>query len=158
VAAVSTLLLGSTGLTLTLLLVCSVPLAGASAYFASRPLVESRLVRAWGSVTYAFLPAATGALAGGRIGTALLAVVLPLLARAGLAASGLLGRASWRAVWAYGLLLTLTTAFTPVVWPVALVLAVALLAVRWRTGGAVGTAAVRGGVALLTPMVLLAPW
>ena len=67
------MLFGSTGLALTVFLVCSVPLAGVSAYFASRPLVESRLLRAWGAVAYAFLPAATGALAGGRLGTAVLA-------------------------------------------------------------------------------------
>ncbi|NED18980.1 family 2 glycosyl transferase, partial [Streptomyces sp. SID9913] len=125
-AALATLLLGSTGLTVTLLLVGSVPLAGFTAYFASRPLVESRLLRAWAAVAYAFLPAATGALAGGRIGTAVLAVLLPLIARAGVAAAGLTApgdtRGSWRATWAYALLLTLATAFTPIVWPVALVL------------------------------------
>ncbi|MGB8944098.1 MAG: glycosyltransferase family 2 protein, partial [Streptomyces sp.] len=65
VAGLSTLLFGSTGLAVTVLLVGSVPLAGFAAYFASRPLVESRLLRAWASVAYAFLPAATGALAGG---------------------------------------------------------------------------------------------
>ena len=104
-----------------LLLVCSVPLAGLTAYFASRPLVESRLLRAWASVAYAFLPAATGALAGGRIGTAVLAVLLPLIARAAVAAQraarSATARGSWRAAWAYALLLTLATAFTPVVWP-----------------------------------------
>lgn len=63
IAALATLLFGSTGLALTVLLVCSVPLAGLAAYFASRPLVESRLLRAWAAVVYAFLPAATGALA-----------------------------------------------------------------------------------------------
>ncbi|WP_251143502.1 hypothetical protein, partial [Streptomyces sp. McG8] len=42
------------------------------------PLVESRLLRAWAAVAYAFLPAATGALASGHIGTAVLAVLLPL--------------------------------------------------------------------------------
>ena len=128
VATFATLLFGSTGFALTLLLVCSVPLAGLTAYFVSRPLVDSRLVRAWGSVAYAFLPAATGALAQGRIGTAVLAVLLPLLARTGVSAHGLRGRPGWRAVWAYALLLTLATAFTPVVWPIALVLAVAALA------------------------------
>ncbi|OEV27471.1 family 2 glycosyl transferase, partial [Streptomyces nanshensis] len=46
-ATFATLLFGSTGFALTLLLVCSVPLAGVTAYFASRPLVDSRLVRAW---------------------------------------------------------------------------------------------------------------
>ncbi|HEV7627934.1 MAG TPA: family 2 glycosyl transferase, partial [Streptomyces sp.] len=172
VAMVATVFFGSTGFALTLLLVCSVPLAGFIAYFTSRPLVESRLLRAWVSVAYALLPAATGALAGGRIGTAVLAVVLPLLARAAVAVSGLRGRRGWRAVWAYGLLLTLTSAFTPVVWLIALTLAVALFVLRWqglvddepssgggaRADGPLSGTAVRSGVALVTPMVLLAPW
>lgn len=55
-ALAATFFLGNTGLAMTVLLVCSVPLAGLSAYFASRPLVTSRLLRAWGSVVYAFLP------------------------------------------------------------------------------------------------------
>ncbi|MGW7521241.1 glycosyltransferase [Streptomyces sp. NPDC054796] len=158
VALVATVFLGSTGFALTLLLVCSVPLAGLTAYFCSRPLVESRLLRAWASVAYAFLPAATGALAGGRIGTAVLAIVLPLLARAAVAASGLRSKPSWRAAWACALLLTLTTAFTPVVWPLALLLTLALLVLRWRQGEFFRSAAARGGIALVTPMVLLAPW
>jgi GT2 family glycosyltransferase len=167
VAMVATVFFGSTGFALTLLLVCSVPLAGFTAYFTSRPLVESRLLRAWGSVAYAFLPAATGALAGGRIGTAVLAVTLPLLARSAVAVSGLRGRPGWRAVWGYALLLTLTSAFTPLVWLIAVTLAAVLLVLRrldlvdgpeqWADGPSRGTA-VRNGVALLTPMVLLAPW
>ncbi|OWA10804.1 family 2 glycosyl transferase [Streptomyces sp. CS159] len=152
-------LLGSTGLAVTLLLVCSVPLAGATAYFASRPLVPSRLLRAWAAVAYAFLPAATGALAGGRIGTAVLAVLLPLVARAGVAASGLANssgvRGSWRATWAYALLLTVTTAFTPVVWPVALVLGIGVLALRRAEITAYGP---RFLAQLGTPLLLLAPW
>ncbi|MGW7351236.1 glycosyltransferase family 2 protein [Streptomyces sp. NPDC054784] len=158
VAAVATLFLGSTGSALTLLLVCSVPLAGLSAYFASRPLAGSRLVRAWASVAYAFLPAATGALAGGRIGTALLAIVLPLLGRAAVAASGLRGRASWRAAWAYAVLLTLTTAFTPVVWPIALVLWLPLLVLRRGETDALLATGLRALAVLLTPLLLLAPW
>ncbi|MGQ4330633.1 glycosyltransferase [Streptomyces hayashii] len=159
IATLATLLLGSTGLALTLLLVCSVPLAGFTAYFASRPLVESRLLRAWAAVVYAFLPAATGALAGGRVGTAVLAVVLPLIARAGAAASGLThrsgARGSWRATWAYTLLLTITTAFTPIVWPIALVLGLAVLAVRRRDLTAYGP---RFLAQLGTPLLILAPW
>ncbi|NLU75900.1 glycosyltransferase [Streptomyces sp. HNM0575] len=168
VAMVATVFFGSTGFALTLLLVCSVPLAGFIAYFTSRPLVESRLLRAWGSVAYAFLPAATGALAGGRIGTAVLAITLPLLARVAVLVSGLRGgRPGWRAVWAYALLLTLTTAFTPLVWLIALTLTAVLLVLR-RLGladepdgpaeGLLRGTAVRNGLALLTPMVLLAPW
>ncbi|MEO3767403.1 glycosyltransferase family 2 protein [Streptomyces sp. B8F3] len=157
-AGLGTVLFGSTNAALTLLLVCSVPLAGFTAYFASRPLVSSRLLRAWGSVAYAFLPAATGALASGRIGTAVLAVLLPLLARAAVAASGLRGRASWRGAWAYALLLTVTTAFTPVVWPLAACLAAALLAWTLVRGQSPVGLVVRQLAVLVTPVVLLAPW
>ncbi|WP_431987348.1 glycosyltransferase [Streptomyces griseoflavus] len=159
VAALASLLFGSTGLAVTVLLVCSVPLAGLTAYFASRPLVPSRLLRAWAAVAYAFLPAATGALAGGRVGTAVLAVLLPLLARAGIAASGLTNspdvRGSWRATWAYALLLTVTTAFTPIVWPIALVLGVGVLALRRTDLPAYGP---RFLAQLGTPLLVLAPW
>ncbi|MFE1336875.1 glycosyltransferase family 2 protein [Streptomyces sp. NPDC058733] len=159
VALLATLLFGSTGLAVTVLLVCSVPLAGFTAYFASRPLVTSRLLRAWAAIVYAFLPAATGALAGGRIGTAVLAVLLPLIARAGIAAAGLANpsgaRGSWRATWAYALLLTLTTAFTPIVWPLALVLGVAVLVLR---RGDLTAHGLRFLAQLGTPLLVLAPW
>ncbi|MFF3454894.1 glycosyltransferase [Streptomyces sp. NPDC002730] len=159
-AALSTLFLGSTGFALTVLLVCSVPLAGLTAYFASRPIVESRLLRAWGSVAYAFLPAATGALATGRLGTAVLAILLPLIARAGVAAHGLRGgngggRGSWRATWAYALLLTFTMAFTPIVWPIALVLGIGVLVLRRDDITAYG---LRFLAAVGTPLLVLAPW
>ncbi|MEV5102808.1 glycosyltransferase [Streptomyces massasporeus] len=159
VAMLASLLFGSTGLAVTVLLVCSVPLAGVAAYFASRPLVESRLLRAWAAVVYAFLPAATGALAGGRIGTAVLAALLPLIARAGIAAAGLTNssgsRGSWRATWAYALLLTITTAFTPIVWPIALLLGVGLLVLR---RGDITAYGLRFLAQLGTPLLLLAPW
>lgn len=159
VAALGTLLFGSSGVAVTVLLVGSVPLAGFSAYFASRPLVESRLLRAWAAVAYAFLPAVAGALAGGRIGTAVLAVLLPLIARAGIAASGLTNppdvRGSWRATWAYALLLTVATAFTPIVWPIALVLGIGVLALRRSDLPAYG---LRFLAQFGTPLLVLAPW
>ncbi|MFF7968114.1 glycosyltransferase [Streptomyces sp. NPDC007903] len=159
VATLASLFLGSTGLAVTVLLVCSVPLAGFTAYFASRPLVSSRLLRAWTAIAYAFLPATTGALAQGRIGTAVLAVLLPLIARAGVAASGLANpsgaRGSWRATWAYALLLTITTAFTPVVWPAALVLGIGVLVLRRSDPVA---HLLRFLAQLGTPLLVLAPW
>ncbi|MGC5364639.1 glycosyltransferase [Streptomyces sp. DT24] len=161
IAALSALCFGSTGIALTLLLVCSVPLAGLTAYFVSRPLLQSRLLRAWASVAYAFLPAATGALATGRLGTAVLAVLLPLIARAAVSAHGLRGggsgapRGSWRGTWAYTLLLTLAMAFTPVVWPLALVLGIGVLVLRRRDIVAYG---LRFLAAIGTPLVVLAPW
>ncbi|MFZ3497995.1 glycosyltransferase [Streptomyces sp. 5.8] len=154
--ALSTLLLGSTNAALTLLLVCSVPLAGLTAYFASRPLVESRLLRAWAAIAYAFLPAVTGALAGGRLGTAVLAILLPLIARSAVTAFGFgEGEGSWRSAWTHTLLLTLATAFTPVVWPLAAVLGVAALVLRrahWKTYGP------RLLATLGVPLLVLAPW
>ncbi|WP_215455859.1 glycosyltransferase family 2 protein [Streptomyces sp. ATCC 21386] len=159
VALLASLLFGSTGLAVTVLLVASVPLAGFTAYFASRRLVESRLLRAWAAIVYAFLPAVTGALATGRLGTAVLAILLPLIARAGAAAAGLTNstraRGSWRATWAYALLLTITTAFTPIVWPIALLLGLGLLAVRRREITAYG---LRFLAQLGTPLLILAPW
>lgn len=154
--ALSTLLFGSTNAALTLLLVCSVPLAGLSAYFASRPLVESRLLRAWAAVAYAFLPAVTGALAGGRLGTAVLAILLPLIARSAVTAFGFgEGEGTWRSAWTHTLLLTLATAFTPVVWPLAAVLGAAALVLRrahWKTYGP------RLLATLAVPLLVLAPW
>ncbi|MDB1087160.1 glycosyltransferase family 2 protein [Streptomyces sp. ACA25] len=160
-ALLSTGLLGSTGLALTLLFVCAVPLAGLSAYFASKPLVPSKLLRAWGSAAYAFLPAVTGALASGRIGTVVLAVLLPLLARCAVVAAGLPngGRGPWRAAWAGALLLTVITAFTPVLWPLALTLALGAVALPPRQDLELRKArAGRLAVLLLTPAVLLSPW
>ncbi|TFV32221.1 hypothetical protein E4K10_17160 [Streptomyces sp. T1317-0309] len=85
-------------------------------------------------------------------------MLLPLIARAAVAAGGLAHasgtRGSWRATWAYALLLTITTAFTPIVWPIALVLGVALLAVRRSDIVAYG---LRFLVLLGTPLLLLAP-
>lgn len=158
-SALSALFLGSTGFALTLLLVCSVPLAGLTAYFVSRPLLESRLLRAWASIAYAFLPAATGALATGRLGTAVLAILLPLIARAAVSAYGIrhggYARGSWRATWAYTLLLTLTMAFTPVVWPLAVVLGIGVLALRRDEITAYG---LRFLATIGTPLLVLAPW
>nr|WSW60010.1 glycosyltransferase family 2 protein [Streptomyces sp. NBC_00998] len=159
--AFATVLFGSTSAALTLLLVCSVPLAGLTAYFASRPLVDSRLLRAWAAVAYAFLPAVTGALAGGRLGTAVLAILLPLIARSAVAAFAFGSaesegeRSGWRPVWTYTLLLTLATAFTPVVWLLAAVLGTAALVLRrarWKTYG------LRLLATLAVPLLVLAPW
>ncbi|MFE1909026.1 glycosyltransferase family 2 protein [Streptomyces gardneri] len=156
-AALSALFLGSTATALTVLLVCSVPLAGFTAYFAARPIVESRLLRAWGAVAYAFLPAATGALATGRLGTAVLAILLPLIARAAVSAHGFNrpDRGSWRATWAYAFLLTFATAFTPIVWPLAVLLGIGVLVVHRSDITAYG---LRFLAAVGTPILALAPW
>ena len=173
-AALSTLTFGNPSIAIGLLLILAVPLAGVSAYLVSRPLIESRLVRAWASAGYALLPAATGALSQGRIGTAVLAVLLPPLARAAAIAVGLGirretaargGRPGWRSAWVAALLLTLTTAFVPLAWVLGLLLALGALSAAFLRGGAFGSGvgALRGlGLRCLaivgTPLLVLAPW
>ncbi|MFD9124218.1 family 2 glycosyl transferase, partial [Kitasatospora sp. NPDC059571] len=173
-AILSGIFLGNASLALTVIVVLSVPLAAVSAYLVSRPLIESKLVRAWASATYALLPAATGALAQGRIGTAVLAVLLPPLARAAAIGAGLGirtesaargARPGWRPVWMAVLMLTLSTAFVPLAWAIAVPLSLAALVHAVVRGGAFGS----GGTALRllgtrvlvilgVPVLVLAPW
>ncbi|MFJ2193431.1 glycosyltransferase [Kitasatospora sp. NPDC087861] len=173
-AVLSWVLFGHADLALTLLIVLTVPLSAVSAYLVSRPLLDSKLVRAWASAAYALLPAATGALAQGRIGTAVLAVLLPPLARAAAIAAGLGirdesaakgARPGWRPVWMTVLLLTLATSFVPLTWALALPLCLAMLVVAVVRGGAFGSGGaalrllgLRVLVILAVPVLVLAPW
>ncbi|WP_406199085.1 glycosyltransferase family 2 protein [Kitasatospora sp. NBC_01560] len=173
-SVLSWMLFDHADLAVTLLVVLAVPLAAVSAYLVSRPLIDSKLVRAWASATYALLPAATGALAQGRIGTAVLAVLLPPLARAAAISAGLGIRAEsaakgarpgWRPVWMTVLLLTLATAFVPLAWALALPLCLAMLAAAVVRGGAFGSGGaalrllgLRVLVILAVPVLVLAPW
>ncbi|MFF2631067.1 glycosyltransferase [Kitasatospora griseola] len=173
-AVLSWLLFGHADLALTLIVVLSVPLAAVSAYLVSRPLIASKLVRAWASATYALLPAATGALAQGRIGTAVLAVLLPPLARAAAITAGLGirketaakgARPGWRSAWMTVLMLTVITAFVPLVWAIAVPLCLAALVHAVVRGGAFGSGVqavrllgLRVAVILGVPVLVLAPW
>ncbi|UBU14701.1 glycosyltransferase family 2 protein [Nonomuraea gerenzanensis] len=124
-AALSTLAFGKTWLAVSVLLLGSVPLAGATAYLATRHLIPSVPARAWAAGTYALLPVATGAVSGGRLGTAVVFVLLPVYA-------WLLGiillapdrRRGRRAAWALGLWLGVGMAFVPLVYPLFAVVGV----------------------------------
>ncbi|GAA2253983.1 MULTISPECIES: glycosyltransferase [Kitasatospora] len=173
-SVLSWLLFDHANLAITLLVVLAVPLAAVSAYLVSRPLIGSRLVRAWASASYALLPAATGALAQGRIGTAVLAVVLPPLARAAAVTAGLGiraetaargGRPGWRSAWTTVLMLTIGTAFVPLIWAIAVPLSLAALLYAVVRGGAFGSGltalrllGLRVLVILGVPVLVLAPW
>ncbi|MGW6916973.1 glycosyltransferase [Kitasatospora sp. NPDC054939] len=173
-SVLSWILFDHADLAVTLLVVLSVPLAAVSAYLVSRPLLDSKLVRAWAAATYALLPAATGALAQGRIGTAVLAVLLPPLARAAAITAGLGirdesaakgARPGWRSAWMTVLLLTLATAFVPLAWALAVPLCLAALVAAVVRGGAFGSGAealrllgLRVLVILAVPVLVLAPW
>lgn len=124
-------------------------------------------VRAWFAAVYALLPAATGAIAGGRLGTAVVLVLLPLIAvhaarvygypRSEAAALDVRTRRKrvGRAAWTVALLLAVAMSFVPLVWLIAALAAGVVWAVLDRPG--------RQGrrhlaVALGVPPLLMLPW
>lgn len=155
ISAVAVVLLGKAPAAVTLLLLLAIPLAGWSAYFTLRGLVASRAIRVWAGAAYALLPAMTGAIASGRIGTTIAAIVLPFALRSMVRVTspgGTLRRAGGTA-----LLVAVVLAVAPGLWLVLLVggLAVGLRTLRAGAGRAV---LLRLAVALLAPLVLLLPW
>ncbi len=155
VAALATVLGAKPWLAVDVLLLGCVPLAGAFAYLAIRPVTRSALVRIWAAATYALLPVAMGAVAAGRLGTAVAFALLPLIA---LLAGRMFTeppRRARRAAWATGLTVAIAAAFVPLTWLIALLAAVVAAA-------AVGIgrpAVLRNlGIAVVVPPVLLLPW
>ncbi len=160
VALVATLLFGKASWAVSVLLIGSVPLAGLSASYAFRRITSSAPLRIWAGYAYALLAVATGAIAGGRLGTAVAVAVLPLIVTTASQAVGGPGRTgSTRAAWSSAFLLTIATAFAPVVWVLALLFgALATLTVAWRTRSNVAVTAIRMAIVLATPLAVLAPW
>lgn len=183
-AVLSTAAFGKPWLAVSVLLLGSVPLAGLTAYRASRLLVVEAprtgrrarasgrrvplsAVRAWFAAVYALLPAATGAVAGGRIGTCVVLVLLPLIAvhaarfygfprseAAALDARTRRKRAG-RATWTVALLLAVAMSFVPLIWPIALLAAGMVRALLDRPG----RQGLRGlAIALGVPPLLTLPW
>jgi GT2 family glycosyltransferase len=160
-AALASVLLGKAWLAVDLLLLASVPLAGATAWWAARHVVGSPLLAAWAAVTWALLPVATGAVATGRLDAAAVQMGLPLLAVG--AAAVLRGdpRASgWHRAWALGLGLALVSAFSPALWPLAATLLVgaAVVMLGSERGPAARRRAVAAAVAAVVPGLVLLPW
>ncbi len=153
-SALAFVLRGSASSAVDLLLLGLVPLAGLTSYLALRGVVSHVWVRVWAAVTYATLPAVTGAISGGRIGTAASIVLLPWLVRSAARLVGVGQAPTWRRAFGTALLLALTASFTPVVWLAAVPLAVVagLTVVRDLAGR------LRLLVAVLLPVALLVPW
>jgi GT2 family glycosyltransferase len=154
-AALSTLFLGKPWVATDVLLFGCVPAAGLTAFLAARRITSALTARVWIAVTYALLPVAMGAVAAGRIGTAVAFVLLPLIAiTIGRMLTGS-ARVARRAAWASGLLIAVAAAFVPLVWPIAV--AGALIAVAaWRWLGR--TAAINAAIVAVVPAVVLMPW
>ena len=154
-AALATGLAGKSWLATDVLLLGCVPAAGIAAFLAARRITPVLVARCWIAVTYALLPVAMGAVATGRIGTAVVFVLLPLI---GITIERMLTgppRAARRAAWATGLLVAVAAAFVPLVWPIAVVAALGV-AVAWPWLGR--RAAVNAAIVAAVPAVALIPW
>ena len=154
-AALSTLFGGKPWLAIDVLLLGCVPLAGMTAFLATRRLTSVLAARIWIAASYALLPVATGAVAAGRIGTVVAFVLLPLIGV--LVGRVLTGnpRTATRAAWGAGLLTAVTAAFVPLAWPVAVIAAVAAAA-AWSWLGP--RTVINAWIVALVPGVLLIPW
>ena len=155
VAGLATVLGGQAWLAVDVLLLGCVPLAGLTAYLASRWLVTATPARVLLAASYALLPVATGAVAAGRLGTSVAFTLLPLI---GLNAGRMLTaapRQARRAAWATGLLIALASAFAPLTWVLGVVFALGALAAR-RWLAAVDP--LNAAIVIVTPFFVLFPW
>src|SRR5260370_9053977 len=110
---------GKPWLAVDVILLGCVPLAGLTAYFAARRITRFAPVRVWTAAAYALLPVAMGSVADGRIGTAVVFVLLPLIALTAARMFTQPPRLARRAAWATGLSVAVATAFLPLVWLIA---------------------------------------
>ncbi|MGH3233365.1 MAG: glycosyltransferase family 2 protein, partial [Streptosporangiaceae bacterium] len=166
-AALATLLGGKPWLATDLLLLGCVPAAGVSAFLATRRLTPVLAARIWIAASYALLPVATGAVAAGRIGTAVAFVLLPLIGiMIGRMLTGtpppthlpvpLQARfTARRAAWAAGLLTAIAAAFVPLAWPVAVIAALGAVA-AWPWLGS--RTVINAVIVAVVPAVILIPW
>lgn len=152
-AVVSTIAFGQPGLVVWLIFGMGVPLAAVGAWRFGARLGVGPWAQAWMCATYALAPVALGAISGGHLGTMVIAILLPWIAR------GLLGLASpsaetrERSVWRVVLLGGLAACFAPIAAPMLTVVA---LAAPWLGIPALAT---RRRVAVaLGPWLLVLPW
>ena len=125
------------------------------------PAGMPRWLVAGAAATYALVPGVSGAWGGGRLGLVAAATLLPWLAHAALGFGEPERERRWRAAWRTGLLLALTTACAPAVFPffVLLTLLVLGLGVAFSRS-LVADRSVSGPplVALAVVPLLLLPW
>jgi GT2 family glycosyltransferase len=167
-ALLATLLGGSTSAAVAVVFVAAVPVSlwGARRFLrvVGRLVVftgASRWVLLWGATTWSLVPVVCGAWGGGRLGLVVVAAILPWLAHAALGFADPTADRRWRAAWRVGLLLALAAAFAPVLWVLAAVLGlVVIAAAALVVRGAVRDRSVWGPPAAAIGLVplLLSPW
>ena len=139
---------GNLSIAVSALIVLAVPLAALSAHLAARPLIAQAEPRAFFAAAYALLPALPIAVANGRLGTVVFAIVLPVLVRLAWRCD-----ANWQRTGGMALLVAFAAAWVPAVWLFTLVW-VGLAAVFWRRGR---DQRLRLAVLVLAPWAMLFP-
>ena len=155
VAALATVLGGKPWLAIDVIMIGAIPLAGLTAFLATRRVTKSVLARVWAAVAYALLPVGMGAVAAGRFGSAVVFVLIPVIAVLAARIFTEAPRRARRAAWATGLVVAIAAAFVPLIWVVA-VLAALLAAVVFRRSGR--SMLLNLGITAVVPPVLLLPW
>ncbi len=153
----SVVLLGKAWLAVSVLLLLVMPLAGWAAYYSLRGVVSTTGIRVLAGVAYACLPAVTGAISGGRLGTAIAAIVLPFLVRSmvRLAMPG----STWRRAAGTAILLTVLLAAAPALWLLAVVFVIAFGVWKWLRSRRDSLPAIaRLAAAVTLPLLLLLQW
>jgi GT2 family glycosyltransferase len=157
VAAFAILVLGKAPVAITVLLLLGIPLAGWAAYIALRGLVPGKAIRVWAAAAYALLPAMTGAVSSGRIGTTIVAIALPFALRSLVRISGPNG--TLRRSAGTAILVAIVLCVSPALWLVLLLSGIAAVAYLRVTRGAASRPVIaRLTLGLLGPLVLLLPW
>ncbi len=147
----------------SLVLLGALPLAGLSAYVATRGIRVGRVLRACAGGVYALLGIAGAAVAQGRLDGVVAVVLLPMVL-AGVAAvlrgSRVEGRRAswWSAAAGTVLLLAVVSAFAPLVHVLVLVVVVVGFVLVPAPAGASGRRAIALGVVVVLPVLLLLPW
>jgi GT2 family glycosyltransferase len=155
VAGLATVLGGQAWLAVDVLLLGCVPLAGLTAYLATRWLVTATPARVLLAASYALLPVATGAVAAGRLGTAVAFILLPPIAVSAGRMLTAAPRQARRAAWAAGLLIAVASAFAPLTWVLGVVFVLgALAARRWL----IAVHPLNAVIVVAVPFFVLFPW
>ncbi len=154
-AVLSSVLGGKPWLAVDVLLLGCVPLAAITAYLAARRVASHKAARVWAACAYALAPVATGAIAAGRIGTAVTFVLVPVAAILASRMLALPGRTGRQSAWALGLVVAVMTAFVPLVWALSTAGAALAFAVAGTSRRKI---AVNLGIVAVVPAVLLVPW
>ena len=155
IALLATVLGGKPWLAVDVILIGCIPLAGVTAYLASRRITRVVPVRVWAAAAYALLPVGMGAVAAGRLGTALALVLLPVIGLAAARVFTLGRRRARRAAWAASILVAVVAAFVPLVWLLTAAAMVIGAAVYRRGRPSVVTDA---AIVAVVPVLLLLPW